>query len=110
MAAQTTRLDALTWSLGAGVADTFQFLDTPGVAFIKIVNLDPTNVVWVRRDGGVATVEGAGCMPVPPGNGSLTVIANGSAGASTGSVPATISVICTAIAKVCAIKTTRPYL
>lgn len=110
MAAITTRLDAITWTLGAGVADTLQFLDTPGVAFIKIVNLDATNMVWVRRDGSVATVEGAGCMPVPPGNGSLTVTANGSAGASAGSVPATISVISVAAAKVCAIKATRPYL
>lgn len=118
MAAKTTRADALTWTLGAGVADTLQFLDSPPVAFVKLVNLDTTNYVWVRRDsstvgGGAATVEGEGCLPVPPNGGSLTLLAGSTTGqsVSVGATAAvTMSIISVGAAKVCAIKSNRPYL
>lgn len=105
MAVKSSRTDGFTWSLGAAVADTFQFLDSPGVPFIKIVNLDATNYLWVRDDGVTAVIEADGAMPVPPGNGSYTFIMR-----SIGNVVTPLSIISAGAAKVCAIKSTRPYL
>lgn len=91
MATKTTATDALTWTLGAGVADTFNFTDNEGgsnsrsgVPYVLIYNQDATNIVWVKPlnelPGGAdtaATVAGAGCIPVPNAGGSATIAIKG---------------------------------
>lgn len=105
MAVKTSRTDAFTWTLGAAVADTFQFLDAPSVPFVKLVNTDATNTVWVRDDGTTVVAAADGAIPVPPGNGSYTFIIR-----SIGGVQTPLSIISAGASVVTAIKTTRPYL
>lgn len=108
MAVKTSRADALTWTLGVGVADTMQFLDSPSVPFMKVINLDATNAIWVRRDGAAAVIEAEGCIYVPPGTPGATgvvVIAGSVNGA-----PCVLSIISVAAAKVSVQKATRPFL
>lgn len=103
MAVKTSRTDAFTWTLGVGVADTFQFLDTPSVAFVKLINTDATNIVWVRDDGVTAVAAADGAIPVMPVNGSAVFIIR-----SIGGVQTPLSIISAAASVVTAIKWTRP--
>lgn len=102
MAVKTSRTDAFTWTLGAGVADTFQFLDAPSVPFVKIVNTDATNTVWVRDDGVTVIAAADGAIPVLP-NGSAVFIIR-----SIGGVQTPLSLISAGASVVTAIKWTRP--
>ena len=110
MAAKSTRTQALTWTLGAGVADTFDWGDnatgggtfgSTGInvaqakpPFTLMVNMDPTNTVWVRFDGTAAVAEAEGTILVPPNFGTAKIANRG----------AQLSVVSAGAAKVSAIR------
>lgn len=110
MAAKTTRTNALTWTLGAAVADTFDWGDSAvgggmhgatGIniaqakpPFTLVVNMDPTNTVWARYDGTVAVAEAEGTILVPPNYGSAKIANRG----------AQLSIVSAGAAKVSAIR------
>ena len=77
MAAKSTRTNALTWSLGGTTADTFAWLDSPGLPYTMIVNHHATELLWVRFDGTTAVAEAEGCILVPPAYGSVTFAMRG---------------------------------
>lgn len=103
MAVKSTRNDALTWTLGAGVADTFEFLDSPSVPFVRIYNTDPTNIVWVRDDGTTAVAAADGAIPVPPVGGTAVIIIR-----SIGGVRTPLSIVSAGASVITAIKWFRP--
>lgn len=105
MAVKTSRTDAFTWSLGAGVADTFEFLDSPNVPFVKILNTDATNIVWVRDDGTTAVAGADGAIPIPPVNGVGLFIIR-----SIGGVRTPLSIISAGTPSITAIKWFRPIV
>lgn len=67
MAAVTLGVAAKTATLVANTADTVTLLaNTPSPQPVEIINLDATNVIWVKFDATAATVAGDDCFPVPP--------------------------------------------
>jgi len=105
MAVKTSRTDAFTWTLGAGVADTFQFLDAPHPAYVTIFNSDATNTVWVRDDGTTVVAAADGAIPVHPISGSRTFLVR-----TIGGVVTPLSIISAGASIVTAIKATRSVI